>query len=408
MVTREASRDPYDNGESQHETEVEPDSAAFGKTVVAVFQVGRVFDGGARNIGYAVSRDSGRTWRRGFLPGLTPRASDPSIAYDRKHRSGSRSRSSSAPTARRSPSTARADTRALERAGDGRSSTSPSSARTRSGSPATTGRRARTTATATSATATRSARRWSRRPRATAASRGRALTSRAGLPGPRLDPRLLRAGRAAARAAERPRRDRLLRRGQDLGAALGRRRRDLDAAGRDRAGGLPHPHRACARRRCRPRRSARTAAPTSPGPTAPSGRAARRTTSSTPRRRTGSPGRPPPRVPTGSGDAELPGLDADPTRPGASRSPTTSTAARRSTSASSGRRTPARAGAAAAAELAHGAGERDRAAPRSARWSATTSRPRSPAAGRCRSSCSPSAPRHGLHEAAFGTSIAVP
>ena len=77
VVTRQASRDPYENGESQHETEVEPDSAAFGKTVVAVFQVGRIFDGGARSIGYAVSRDSGRTWRRGFLPGLTPRASDP-------------------------------------------------------------------------------------------------------------------------------------------------------------------------------------------------------------------------------------------------------------------------------------------------------------------------------------------
>jgi hypothetical protein len=85
-VTRQASRDPYENGEGQHETEVEPDSAAFGKTVVAVFQVGRIFDGGARNIGYAVSRDSGRTWRRGLLGGLSPRASDPSIAYDRRHK----------------------------------------------------------------------------------------------------------------------------------------------------------------------------------------------------------------------------------------------------------------------------------------------------------------------------------
>ncbi len=85
VVTREASRDPFENGGSAHETEVEPDSAAFGKTVVALFQVGRFFDGGAHAIGYAVSRDSGRTWRRGYLPGLTPRASDPSIAYDRKH-----------------------------------------------------------------------------------------------------------------------------------------------------------------------------------------------------------------------------------------------------------------------------------------------------------------------------------
>ncbi|HKG44410.1 MAG TPA: exo-alpha-sialidase [Gaiellaceae bacterium] len=84
-VTRGASRDPYRNAESQHETEVEPDSAAFGKTVVAVFQVGRIFDGGSHNIGFAVSRDSGRTWSRGFLHGLGPRVSDPSIAYDRRH-----------------------------------------------------------------------------------------------------------------------------------------------------------------------------------------------------------------------------------------------------------------------------------------------------------------------------------
>jgi hypothetical protein len=85
VVSRQASRDGYRNTESQHETEVEPDSAAFGKTVVAVFQVGRIFDGGARNIGFATSRNSGRTWKRGFLRGLAPRASDPSIAYDRRH-----------------------------------------------------------------------------------------------------------------------------------------------------------------------------------------------------------------------------------------------------------------------------------------------------------------------------------
>jgi BNR repeat-like domain len=85
VVTRQVSRDPYRNPESQHETEVEPDSFAIGRTVVAVFQVGRVFDGGARNIGFAVSRNSGRTWKRGFLRGLVPRVSDPTIAYDRRH-----------------------------------------------------------------------------------------------------------------------------------------------------------------------------------------------------------------------------------------------------------------------------------------------------------------------------------
>ena len=85
VVTRQASRDPYANSASQHQTEVEPDSFAFGRTVVAVFQVGRVFDGGARNTGFAVSRDRGRTWKRGFLGGLAPRATDPSVAYDRRH-----------------------------------------------------------------------------------------------------------------------------------------------------------------------------------------------------------------------------------------------------------------------------------------------------------------------------------
>jgi hypothetical protein len=86
VVTRRASNDPFRTGESQHATEVEPDSFAFGKTMVAVFQVGRVFDGGAHAIGFAVSRDAGRTWKRGFLPGLVPRASDPSVVYDRRHR----------------------------------------------------------------------------------------------------------------------------------------------------------------------------------------------------------------------------------------------------------------------------------------------------------------------------------
>jgi len=85
VVTRRASSDPFGTSESEHSTEVEPDSFAFGKTVVAVFQVGRVRDGGAHAIGFAVSRDAGRTWKRGFMRGLGPRASDPAVAYDRKH-----------------------------------------------------------------------------------------------------------------------------------------------------------------------------------------------------------------------------------------------------------------------------------------------------------------------------------
>ena len=86
VVTRQASRDPFENGGSAHETEVEPGLGRLrqdGRRALpgrAVLRRRR-----ARDIGYAVSRDSGRTWRRGYLPGLTPRASDPSIAYDRKH-----------------------------------------------------------------------------------------------------------------------------------------------------------------------------------------------------------------------------------------------------------------------------------------------------------------------------------
>ena len=89
-VTREISRDPYRNAGSSHETQVEPDTFAAGRSVVAVFQSGRFFDGGATNIGFAVSRNRGVTWRHGFLPGLTQgggrRASDPAVTYDAGHR----------------------------------------------------------------------------------------------------------------------------------------------------------------------------------------------------------------------------------------------------------------------------------------------------------------------------------
>ena len=94
VVSRQLSRDTYRNTESQHATEVEPDSYAFGSTIVSTFQVGRIRDGAAANIGFATSRDAGRTWRSGLLPSLTPnsrpageweRASDPVIGYDAVH-----------------------------------------------------------------------------------------------------------------------------------------------------------------------------------------------------------------------------------------------------------------------------------------------------------------------------------
>ena len=95
VVSRRLSVDPYKNADSQHETAVEPDSASWGDTVVAAFQLGRRDNGGAAsNIGTAVSRNDGRTWTRGFLqattlyaspPGPEIAASDPAVAYDSVH-----------------------------------------------------------------------------------------------------------------------------------------------------------------------------------------------------------------------------------------------------------------------------------------------------------------------------------
>src|SRR5579871_2659951 len=88
------STDPFTNTGSQHATEVEPDIYAHGATLVATFQVGRVFSGGCADIGWATSTDAGATWTYGFLPGLTPQSSpggpyqyisDPAVTYDAKH-----------------------------------------------------------------------------------------------------------------------------------------------------------------------------------------------------------------------------------------------------------------------------------------------------------------------------------
>jgi hypothetical protein len=95
VVSRRLSRDPYRGGGSQHQTQVEPDTFAYGSTIVSAFQVGRYLDGGAANLGFATSRDGGVTWTSGMLPRLsvfsTPsgeldRVSDPVVAYDRAHR----------------------------------------------------------------------------------------------------------------------------------------------------------------------------------------------------------------------------------------------------------------------------------------------------------------------------------
>jgi hypothetical protein len=94
IVSRRIHRDRHANPESQHESEVEPDSLTVAQTTVAVFQVGRNRSGGAASIGFSTSKDGGRTWREGTLPALTAnstppgpsvRASDPVVAYDAAH-----------------------------------------------------------------------------------------------------------------------------------------------------------------------------------------------------------------------------------------------------------------------------------------------------------------------------------
>jgi len=77
---------------TNHHTEVEPDTFSNGSTIVAGFQVGRVFDGGSCDIGFATSTDNGGTWTNGLLPGTTTfeggtydRISDPAVAFDARH-----------------------------------------------------------------------------------------------------------------------------------------------------------------------------------------------------------------------------------------------------------------------------------------------------------------------------------
>jgi BNR repeat-like domain len=91
MLTR-LSTDTFSNPDSQHATEVEPGIAASGSTIVSAFQVGRRFTGGASDIGFATSTNSGTSWTNGVLPGLTVAvggtylaASDPVVAFDKAH-----------------------------------------------------------------------------------------------------------------------------------------------------------------------------------------------------------------------------------------------------------------------------------------------------------------------------------
>ena len=87
------SHDIYTDTQAQHNTEVEPGTFVRGSTIVTSFQVGRVFGGGASNIGWATSTDGGATWAHGYLPGITGnaggpfgQASDTMVGYDARAR----------------------------------------------------------------------------------------------------------------------------------------------------------------------------------------------------------------------------------------------------------------------------------------------------------------------------------
>src|SRR5690348_1789255 len=90
------SVDNLTNTDSVHKTEVEPDTFAWGNTIVSAFHVARRpgnIGWGSGDVGFSTSTDGGVTWRAGLLPGLTVNfkggtygaAADPSVAYDAKH-----------------------------------------------------------------------------------------------------------------------------------------------------------------------------------------------------------------------------------------------------------------------------------------------------------------------------------
>jgi hypothetical protein len=90
------SADNLTNTDSVHKTEVEPDTFAWGNTIVSAFHVARrpgSIGWGSGDVGFSTSTDAGKTWHYGNLPGLTVNyqggtygaAADPSVAYDAKH-----------------------------------------------------------------------------------------------------------------------------------------------------------------------------------------------------------------------------------------------------------------------------------------------------------------------------------
>lgn len=90
------STDTFTNSDSDHKTEVEPDTFAWGNTIVSAFHIARrpgTIGWGSADVGFSTSTNGGVSWTYGTLPGLTVNykggtygaAADPSVAYDAKH-----------------------------------------------------------------------------------------------------------------------------------------------------------------------------------------------------------------------------------------------------------------------------------------------------------------------------------
>ena len=94
VVTRRLALDRLSNPDSVHATIVEPDSYAWGSTMVFTYQVGRRPRpaGAAGAIGFSTTTDGGNRWRSGLRPtrtrnngGRWDTASDPVVGYDAAH-----------------------------------------------------------------------------------------------------------------------------------------------------------------------------------------------------------------------------------------------------------------------------------------------------------------------------------
>jgi len=86
------STDPFTDTTAQHQTAVEPSIFANGTTLVSAFQIGRIASGASDAVGFATSKDSGNTWTKGILPGLTTdsggtdlNTTDAVVTYDAAH-----------------------------------------------------------------------------------------------------------------------------------------------------------------------------------------------------------------------------------------------------------------------------------------------------------------------------------